>query len=78
MSTPRELCAICLGDGEWPGLPGSDGAHTICSGVDALLSNDTFSLPSSNWVRSDSGSSDKFDEMESERSRAVLENPTDR
>lgn len=43
---PRGLCELRLGDGVSGGLPGNDGAHTICSGVTELLSMDRFSLPS--------------------------------
>lgn len=43
---PRGLCELLFGDGVNGGLPGNDGAHTICSGVTELLSIDRFSLPS--------------------------------
>lgn len=41
----RGLCRF--GDGVVDGLPGNDGAHTICSGdADVLLFSSKFSLPS--------------------------------
>lgn len=78
MRTPRGLGgARCLGDGEWPGLPGREGAQTICSGSDALLSTDMFSLPSK-WTLSESGSSEKLDDTDSERARDGFEKPVGR
>jgi hypothetical protein len=43
---PRGLCDRRLGDGVSGGLPGSDGAHTICSGVIESPLTDKFSFPS--------------------------------
>jgi hypothetical protein len=43
---PRGLCERRFGDGVSGGLPGSDGAHTICSGVMESPLTDRFSLPS--------------------------------
>lgn len=73
--TPRglvELRGLCrFGDGVVDGLPGSDGAHTICSGdVELLLFNSRFSLPSCNgsaFRRCKSPEMD--DEIDVERSR---------
>lgn len=43
---PRGLIEFRLGDGVSGGLPGNDGAQTICSGVIESLLTDRFSLPS--------------------------------
>lgn len=51
---PRGLCERRFGDGVSGGLPGSDGAQTICSGVIESPLTDKFSLPSimaSNSIR---------------------------
>lgn len=46
---PRGLHEFRFGDGVNGGLPGNDGAHTICSGdVELLLFKRTFSFPSVN------------------------------
>lgn len=41
---PRGLCERRFGDGVSGGLPGSEGAHTICSGVTDSLPIERFSL----------------------------------
>lgn len=67
---PRGLIELRLGDGVSGGLPGSDGAHTICSGVTESLLTDKFSLPSIKesmlllWL-----SLDIEDDIDAERSR---------
>lgn len=43
---PRGLCERRFGEGVSGGLPGSDGAQTICSGVIESPLTDMFSLPS--------------------------------
>jgi hypothetical protein len=43
---PRGLCERRFGDGVNGGLPGNDGAHTICSGVMESPLTERFSLPS--------------------------------
>lgn len=45
---PRGLLALRLGDGVNGGLPGNDGAQTICSGdaAESPLFTERFSLPS--------------------------------
>jgi hypothetical protein len=51
---PRGLCERRFGDGVRGGLPGSEGAHTICSGVMESPLTDRFSFPSiiaSNSIR---------------------------
>lgn len=51
---PRGLCKRRLGDGVRGGLPGNEGAHTICSGVIESPLTDKFSFPSiiaSNSIR---------------------------
>lgn len=55
MFPPRGLCDLRLGDGVKGGLPGKEGAQTICSGVKESPLTDKFSLPSmraSNSIRS--------------------------
>lgn len=44
MEPPRGLCDRRFGDGVSGGLPGSEGAHTICSGVTDSLPIERFSF----------------------------------
>lgn len=71
-SIPRGLHELRLGDGVNGGLPGNDGAHTICSGDTELLLLFIiiFSLPSCNdsmFIRCKSLDTD--DEIDADRSR---------
>lgn len=67
---PRGLHELRFGDGVNGGLPGNDGAHTICSGEpELLLFNKRFSFPSfsvSIFIRCKSPDID--DEIDAERS----------
>lgn len=70
---PRGLFELRLGEGVSDGLPGSEGAQTICSGVIESPLTDKFSFPSiivSNSIRN---WSDMADESERLRSRFALE-----
>lgn len=75
---PRGLHELRFGDGVNGGLPGNDGAHTICSGdTELLLFNSIFSFPSFNdskLIRCKSLETD--DDIDAERSR--YERSTDR
>lgn len=80
---PRGLHEFRFGDGVNGGLPGNDGAHTICSGdTELLLFNKTFSFPSfraSIFIRCKSPDTD--DEIDVERSlyaRSMENRRTDR
>lgn len=77
-SIPRGLCELLFGDGVSGGLPGSDGAHTICSGVTELLSMERFSLPSiiMSMLRRPC-SPDKHDENDMDRSLWLCGNISD-
>lgn len=69
---PRGLCERRFGDGVRGGLPGSDGAQTICSGVIESPLTDKFSLPSiiaSNSIRN--WSADIADDSDRLRSREL-------
>lgn len=68
---PLGLLELRFGEGVNGGLPGNDGAHTICSGdPELLLFNNKFSFPSFNesmFMRCKSPDID--DEIDAERSR---------
>lgn len=74
---PRGLHELRFGDGVSGGLPGNDGAHTICSGeAELLLFNNKFSFPSfkaSMLMRCKSPDTD--DEIDADRS--LYERSTD-
>lgn len=69
--SPRGLLALRFGDGVNGGLPGSDGAHTICSGdaAESPLLIERFSLPSS-VASLRCKSPDTDDDSDAERSRS--------
>lgn len=70
---PRGLCERRLGDGVSGGLPGNEGAQTICSGVIESPLTERFSLPSiiasnsmRNWSAEIADDSDKLRSREFE------------
>lgn len=67
---PRGLLALRFGDGVNGGLPGRDGAHTICSGdaAESPLFTERFSLPSI-MTSMRCKSLDTDDDSDAERSR---------
>lgn len=68
--SPRGLLALRFGDGVNGGLPGNDGAHTICSGdaAESPLFTERFSLPST-IASMRCKSPDTDDDSDAERSR---------
>lgn len=78
VNIPRGLQELRFGDGVSGGLPGKDGAHTICSGdAELLLFNKRFSLPSfKTSIPSRCISPETDDEIDAERS--LYERSTDK
>lgn len=76
---PRGLTELRLGDGVNGGLPGNDGAHTICSGdAELLLFNKRFSFPSFKSIFIRCKSPDIEDEIDAERSLYADNRRTDK